>query len=205
MRPVALSLLLASILGLAACGGGHKSSSSNVPAQAPATTTAATPAPATTTQAGAAPARPAGCAPGQLHLRLVSTQGATGHVEAVFSLTNQSGSKCRLFGYPGAQMVTSAGGALKTVVKRGGGFFPDSARQPAGVVLQPGSSARFTFEWAENNEFSGGGGAPANCPRADRLQVTPPNDYSTLVVPVDGLNFAPCNGVLTASPVYAGS
>jgi Protein of unknown function (DUF4232) len=202
MGRLALTLLLACALGLAACGGGgHKSSSSTVAAQAPATTTAARPAPATTTQATPAPSRPAGCAPAQLRLQLVSTQGATGHVEAVFSLTNQSGSTCRLFGYPGAQMVTSAGVNLKTVVKRGGGFFPDSSKPPTGVVLQPGTSARFTFEWAENNEFNGGS-SPASCPRAGYLQVTPPNDYSTLVVPVDGVNFAPCNGMLTASPVY---
>jgi hypothetical protein len=200
MRPVqSLPLALVCALGLAACGGGHsKSSSSAAQTTTPAAAQATT---ATSQSATAAPAAssPARCAPSQLRLTVVSHQGATGHLAAVFAFTNSSSTPCHLFGYPGAQMVSSAGGALKTVVIRGGGFFPDSARRPSTVVIQPGSSARFSFEWTDANEF---GGSPASCPRADRLHVTPPNDYSTISVSVGRFDFAPCGGRITASPVF---
>jgi hypothetical protein len=185
---------LVCVLALAACGGGQSSTS-----PATVTTTAAaatsTTASATTTTAS----RPPTCAPSQLTLKLVSNQGAAGHLEDQFAFTNSSKSVCRLFGYPGAQMVSSAGGALKTVVIRGGDFFPDSSRKPTTVVLQPGQATRFSFGWSDNNES---GGSPASCPRADRLQVTPPNDFSTLVVSVADITFAPCDGKITTSPVF---
>ena len=108
---------------------------------------------------------------------------------------------CRLFGYPGAQMVSSGGDTLKTIVIRGGNFFPDSSRKPTPpVVLQPGQAARFSFGWSDNNET---GGSPASCPaRQARLKVTPPNDFSTLAVSLKGVTFAPCDGKIAASPVF---
>jgi hypothetical protein len=182
MRP---ALLLACALALAACGGGHSS---------PSPTSAAT-----VTTTGATSSLPPTCAPSQLTLKLVSSEGAAGHLQALFAFTNSSSSVCRLFGYPGAQMVSSGGGALKTIVIRGGNFFPDSSRKPTTVVLQPGQAARFSFGWSDNNES---GGSPATCPRADRLQVTPPNDFSTLTVSVADITFAPCDGKITTSPVF---
>lgn len=187
---------LVCVLALAACGGGHSSSSST--SVATVTTTAAA-APSTTASATTTSSLPPTCAPSQLALKLVSSQGAAGHLEDQFAFTNSSNSVCRLFGYPGAQMVSSAGGALKTVVIRGGDFFPDSSRKPTTVVLQPGHAARFSFGWSDNNES---GGSPASCPRADRLKVTPPNDFSTLVVSVADITFAPCDGKITTSPVF---
>lgn len=191
MRP---ALLFACALALAACGGGHSSSSPT--SSATVTTTAAA---APTTTSAATSSLPPTCAPSQLTLKLVSTEGAAGHLQALFAFTNSSSSVCRLFGYPGAQMESSGGGALKTIVIRGGNFFPDSSRKPTTVVLQPGESARFSFSWSDNNET---GGSPASCPQAARLQVTPPNDFSTLTVSLTDVTFAPCDGKITASPVF---
>jgi hypothetical protein len=191
---VRLVCALVCLLALAACGGGHSSSSSSSAATVSTTAAAVTSASASTTTS-----RPSTCAPSQLTLKLVSNQGAAGHLEDQFAFTNSSSSVCRQFGYPGAQMVSSAGGALKTIVIRGGNFFPDSSRKPTTVVLQPGQAARFSFGWSDNNES---GGSPATCPRADRLQVTPPNDFSTLTVSVADITFAPCDGKITTSPVF---
>jgi Protein of unknown function (DUF4232) len=94
-------------------------------------------------------------------------------------------------------MLAANGTALPTTVQRGDGFFGYS-RRPAAVVLAPGASARFSLGWSSNNEH---GGSAATCPRAYRLEVTPPNDYSTLAISVSQY-FAPCDGKLTASPVH---
>jgi hypothetical protein len=187
-------------LALAACGGGgHSRSPTNGQAQGTSPSSVPKTSAAPSTTGGAAAARPPTCAPSQLRLRALDTQGATGHLEATFSLTNASRSRCRLFGYPGAHMLSANGRVLPTTVKRGNGFFPDSRRTPAAVELAPAGVAHFSLGWSDNNEQ---GGSPASCPRADRLEVTPPNDYGTLAISVRGLNFAPCNGKLTTSPVY---
>ena len=196
MRPV---LLFACALALAACGGGHSSPSPTSAATVTTTVASASTGTGSASTTTTAPSLPPTCAPSQLTLKLVSSEGAAGHLQAVFAFTNSSSSVCRLFGYPGAQMVSSGGDTLKTIVIRGGNFFPDSSRKPATVVLQPGQAARFSFGWSDNNETGGG---PASCPRANRLEVTPPNDFSTLVVSVVDVTFAPCDGKITASPVF---
>ena len=128
---------------MAACGGGHKGAATGHAGTSPgapastATTTSTTPRPA-------APARPATCTPTQLRLRVVSTQGAAGHLEATFAFRNSSGTRCRLFGFPGAQMLSATRKPLRTIVERGDGFF-SFPRRGTEVVLQPGGSAHFSF------------------------------------------------------------
>ena len=180
---------------LSACGGGHHGATdqTNPSAGGPPSSSSST----TTTPQRAAPARLRTCAPTQLRLRVVSSQGAAGHLEATFAFRNSSSSRCRLFGFPGAQMLSPTRRPLRTIVERGDGFF-SFPRHPTAVVLQPGGSARFSLGWSDNNEQ---GGSPATCPRADRLEVTPPNDYSSLEISVRDLFFAPCDGRITASPV----
>jgi uncharacterized protein DUF4232 len=196
MRPPARALVaLACCATLAACGGGHKRAATkltNPSPPAPASTASTTP-----TGKPAAPARLATCTPAQLRLRVVSSQGATGHLETTFAFRNSSGTRCRLFGFPGARMLSATRRPLRTIVERGDGFF-SFPRHGTEVVLQPGGSARFSLGWSDNNAQ---GGSPATCPRADRLEVTPPNDYSFLEISVRSLYFAPCDGRITASPV----
>jgi Protein of unknown function (DUF4232) len=143
------------------------------------------------------------CTPQQLRLAYLGSQGATGHIEASFQLRNGSQKPCTLFGYPGAQMLDAKGNNLPTHVQRGGAFFADTRRAPHNVLLAPQQSARFVFGYSTNPEYgSGTTSAPKPCPAAVKLEVTPPNTYSQLVVsmfPRD--NFAPCGGVLVAGPV----
>jgi hypothetical protein len=95
-------------------------------------------------------------------------------------------------------MLAASGRALPGTIQRGGGFFGYS-RRPAAVLLAPGASARFSLGWSSNNEH---GGSPATCPRADRLEVTPPNAYSTLASSERTLYDAPSDGKITPSPVH---
>ena len=58
--------------------------------------------------------------------------------------TNASPTTCTLFGYPGLQLVSAAGGPLKAPVRLGGGYvFTDSG--PRLVTLRPGDGASFQF------------------------------------------------------------
>ena len=96
--PARAFALLACCIALGACDGGHHGatvSRTRPSAGGPPPTTTTTPPPA-------APARLPTCAPAQLKLRVVSTQGAAGHLEATFAVRNSSPSRCRLFGFPGA-------------------------------------------------------------------------------------------------------
>src|SRR5438270_830034 len=130
---------------LSACGGGHHGATDqpNPSAGGPPSSSSST----TTTPQRAAPARLRTCAPTQLRLRVVSSQGAAGHLEATFAFRNSSSSRCRLFGFPGAQMLSPTRRPLRTIVERGDGFFsfprhptavlrPDRVADPAGEPEQ---------------------------------------------------------------------
>jgi hypothetical protein len=101
-------------------------------------------------------------------------------------------------------MLDTKGNNLPTRVQRGGAFFAETRRQPHKVLLAPGQHARFVFGYSTNPEYgSGTTGAPQPCPGAAKLEVTPPNTYSRLVVTMSARDtFAPCGGVLVAGPVY---
>ncbi len=192
---------LAALL-IAGCGSGSQSnqhSASRGTSRAAGATSSSTPAGTTsgTTPQASAPGR---CTPQQLRLTYLGSEGATGHIEASFQLRNVSQKTCTLFGYPGAQMLDAKGSALPTHVQRGGAFFANTRRRPREVRLVPGSSAGFVFGYSDNPEYGGGG--PKPCPAATQLEVTPPNTYSQLVISLRGPSFAPCGGVLIASPVY---
>jgi Protein of unknown function (DUF4232) len=144
------------------------------------------------------------CTPQQLRLAYLGSQGATGHIQASFQLRSVSQKPCTLFGYPGAQMLDTKGNNVPTRVQRGGAFFAETRRPPRKVLLAPGQSARFVLGYSINPEYgSGATGTPQPCPAAAKLEVTPPNTYSRLVVSMSPReNFAPCGGVLVAGPVY---
>jgi hypothetical protein len=185
-RLPAAAFLCALVIG--ACGSAHHASS--------------TPAPASRVVAPSS-LTPARCSSSQLALSYVGTQGATGHLEATFSLRNISARTCTLFGYPGAQMLDAGGAPVPTHLKRGNGFFPDTLATPRRVLLRPGGNAQFGLSFATNSEYVGG----RPCPAATALSSVPPNAYQALHVELAGAGrprFAPCGGVLVASPVYAG-
>jgi hypothetical protein len=197
-RRLSLSVLIASALALAACGG-----SAGVGSHPAAPSTASSsPGPAPRIVGGAAALAPR-CTPGQLSARRTDTQGATGHIETGFEFRNASSRGCRLRGYPGALMLDAQGRAMPTHLTRGNGFFPDTTTPPRTVTIAARGGARFTLSYADNSEYAG----RRSCPVAAALMITPPQSGSALRVSLGGAGqprFAPCGSRLTASPVYAG-
>ncbi|HLG92325.1 MAG TPA: DUF4232 domain-containing protein [Acidimicrobiales bacterium] len=189
-RAPALALALAA--GAAACSGPP---TVRTPA-APRPPAPAGPRPSAPAGPAPAPAQASGarCRAGQLSAGRTSTREAAGQVLAVYSLRNVSGTACVLFGYPAISLVGPAGQALPTTVVRGGSaLLPPQA--PQVVVLNPGSAASFRVAWSGVPQ----GGQPS-CPASARLEITPPGDFSSVVL---ADQIAPC-GPLHVSPVAAG-
>src|SRR5207302_6012161 len=66
-----------------------------------------------------------------------------GNVLGVYVLANKSTTTCRLFGYPGLQMLDSNHRPVPTMVTRGGAYmFP--AQTPSRVIMPPGGVASFS-------------------------------------------------------------
>ena len=146
---------------------------------------------------------PLPCAGTRLALTFVGTQGATGHLEATFALSNASGTMCTLRGYPGARLLDAAGHIIAMHLKRGGGFFPDTISPPRRVVLAPSASARFGLSFVTNNEYADA----RRCVVATALESAPPGGTGTLRVALTGAGrprITPCGNQLVISPVYTG-
>jgi hypothetical protein len=186
MWRTSIAALLAG-LGLAACGSSQSSSTSTSRA-------------GTTTTAPRSSARGT-CSPARLRLSYVGTQGATGHLEVTFALHNASARPCTLSGYPSARLLDKRGTALPLTIKRGGGFFPDTQRRAATVVLKSGGRARFGVSFVTNNEFAGAhvcrtaAAAMSSAPGAAghwwRLSLR------------EAPRISPCGNQLVVSPVYS--
>jgi hypothetical protein len=123
-------------------------------------------------------------------------QGATGHGELGFSLTNTSGSSCHTFGYPGVQFLAGSGAALPTKSTRTTSDF--FGKTPlAGLTVVANSPVSFRLG------VTHGAGGSAGCTTAAELQVIPPNDTHTLVVKIPGGAYE-C-GTATVSPLQPGT
>lgn len=200
-------LIGAGALVFAACGSSPSSSKSTTTTTArhAATTSTTTSQPATTTTAPATTtttAAPAGlqtCQPGQLSAATGQHTGAAGTQTLVVLLTNTSSATCGLNGYPGMQLLDAQGAPIPTTVVRGGfNFLQAAANQPPSLVtLAPQATGAFSLAYEDvpvGNETS--------CPTSAQAEVTPPNDYTHLVM---ALAITPCNnGTVHVSPVYAG-
>jgi hypothetical protein len=108
--------------------------------------------------------------------------------------TNNTNVSCTMFGFPGARLLDAQNNALPTNVVRGGGFFPDHPT-PTTVTVPAGGTASFDMHWEVipvGNETS--------CPTSAFLQVTPPNEFDPITIP---MQIQACNhGELDVSPVF---
>lgn len=135
------------------------------------------------------------CFTQQLQISQAGASGATGHIQMIYALENTSSTACTVFGYPGMQMVDSAGNPMPTTVVRGNAFtFPDI--QPRAVALEPGGQASFAVDYSDVPV-----GNQTSCPVSAALEITPPNAFDRLVIPA---SIASCDSVLHVSPVIAG-
>lgn len=153
-----------------------------------------------TTTTGGGGSTTATCQPGQLSASTGHGTGAAGTLTLTMSLTNTSSATCELNGYPGMQLLDAQGNSLPTNVVRGQFHFPETvANQPPSTVrLAPGAAGTFALAYEDVPV-----GKETSCPTSAKVEVTPPNDYTHLVVT---LSITPCNsGTVHVSPVYAAS
>jgi hypothetical protein len=189
---------------LAGCSSSPSASTSSTTTTGPTTTSTTRPSGSTTTTAsgGGTTTTRAGltvCPSSQLTVTPQTGQGAAGTIEMSMTMVNHGSSSCLLDGYPGLQLLDANGHPLPTNVVRGGGptFAAPAANQPpAQVVLAPGATAAFSLSYEDVPV-----GTETTCPTSSSAEVTPPNDYTYVVVP---LQIAPCGGgTIHVSPVYA--
>jgi hypothetical protein len=149
-------------------------------------------------QAGTLAAATPRCHTGRLYIAEVphDGQGATGHLDQVFSITSLAQHSCYLYGYPGVQLVDASGHDIATHVTWTGGFF-FANRHKEYVVLKSGQTAYFALGWTH---FPTPG---QRCPNVKYLLVTPPDATSTIAVVTD-LQMV-CGGNISASPVTTSS
>jgi len=113
-----------------------------------------------------------------------------------FSLTNASTKLCTMTGYPGMVLLSAQGKGLPTVVTRGGGLAFENL-PVTDVSLAPGQVAYFNLGY--NDVTTGTSG----CTTAAQIGITPPNDTSSVVVPLSPQIVACGGGALRVSPVFA--
>ena len=125
---------------------------------------------------------------------MVGSSGAAGTIETTIALKSTATAPCILGGYPGLLLLSSSGSSLPTKVIRHG-TYSFTSMAPTTVTLAVGESVYFNIGYSDvpvGNETS--------CPTSASLEVTPPNAYSHLVLPV---KLAPCGGgTLVVSPVF---
>ena len=166
--------LMAAVL-IAGCSARHTS-----PAAAPATSSPSTVTVTVTTSASAAPSQTpptpeaAGpCSDDDLTVTNGSLESADTQRHVVVSFTNSSAHACTLVGYPGADLVTPAGGVLINVPRR-----PAAAAHR--LTLGPGDVATADVTAYAIDTSTGNA-----CPRWGNLVVTPPNDFVSHPMSVD--------------------
>ena len=81
-------------------------------------------------------------------------------------------------GFPRRQLRDDRSEALPTDVHWGGGYFNDEPA-PRSVSVAPGGQADFTIHWEQVPV-----GDETSCPLASELAVTPPDEYSPLLIDV---------------------
>jgi len=170
-KRAAAALLTVAALVFAACSQANNTSSS--PTSASSTTSSQG---ASTTSTPSAQTQT--CQVNQLSLSLFGSSGAAGTLESTFVFRNTSGGSCALYGFPGAQMLSSAGAVLATQTTVRGGTYPFTNFAPSHVTLAPGTTAFFNVGYSD--VISGATG----CSVASQVEITPPNDTSYVVVPV---------------------
>ena len=145
------------------------------------------------TSAAAAASTPR-CRLHQLSLARPKSNGAAGSIRLRFVFTNSSSSTCKLFGFPGLQMLNTHHANLHTVVIRAtSNVVPPEPE--LNVVMTPGQHGSF---------YAGYSDVPTGtqtCPAAAFLEVTPPNAFKHFT---QSSHIAPCGGKITVSPVVHG-
>jgi hypothetical protein len=141
--------------------------------------------------AGTAPCRAAG-----LRLSFLGQQGAAGHGELGFALTNTGAAPCHTYGFPGIRFLDRSGGPLTTVPHHTTMDYFGHAPEVE-LTIAPGATASFRLGVTH-------GAVPGSvCTTAHGLQVIPPDDVSSIRTQIPGGAYE-CRDA-TVSPLQAGS
>jgi hypothetical protein len=183
------SAVVAAVLVLTACGSvpalqAHTSPqpTASAPSPSPAVSPSASPSAAPTPSSTSVRA----CPTSALHLSLVGTQGAAGHLFANLVLTNSSSSPCTLDGFPNAQLFNASNQSVTTrVVDRGGEL--SSSPAPSKFVLAPTQRAGFTASWGDVNVGT------EVCKSATTIEIGLPGSAPSTHLRVTGLYIEICN------------
>lgn len=166
-------------LGITACASqaapGAASSSS---ATSPANNTTS-PANNTTSPSSASAADTGACVTSQLKISLTNTGALAGQAGGYLKFTNNSGTPCRMTGWPAVIGLTASGQAtrLRHLQLSMFGAWHYSAPPPV-VALQPGDSA-YAIVAADDKPAGSSNSCPA--PYA-RLRVSPPGDSGNVTI-----------------------
>lgn len=186
----AAPIVVAALL-VASCGSAAQSGSPSGHTAATATPPSGPPPTATPSAASSQPAVQR-CQVSQLSLAVTDETASSGQLARVFILTNAGRSTCTLYGYPGLLMLDGAGKPVPTTVVR---EQPPSPEQR--VTLAPDGTASFLAWWWNQNRYT------TPCPLSQQVEVTPPNAYSHLTIP---LSIQPCpDGTINVDPVFPGT
>jgi hypothetical protein len=191
MKIVARSLPVVAIALLAGCTAQQSPPASTVTVTATPTAAAAavTPAPApVVTQTPApsaapvtvtvapppqAPVEAGPCADEALEVTNGAMESANTQRRVVVSFRNTSPHACTMVGYPGADLVTPAGGVLINIARRPANAAPRLTLQPG----EAGSADVLTSVIDTETRNT--------CARWGQLVVTPPNDVVARTLPID--------------------
>ncbi|TMC04813.1 MAG: DUF4232 domain-containing protein [Chloroflexi bacterium] len=130
--------------------------------------------------------------------RAACRSASRGTIVDTFRVANTQTSACTLYGYVGMLMLDGSGGSMPTRVVRNGGIWSTEAG-PSQFLLQPGTAASFRAAWSDVPH-----GSETTCAQAARLEITPPDEFDHVTIPVTGWNMAPCNaGEIDVTPIRA--
>ncbi|GAS97931.1 putative uncharacterized protein [Mycolicibacterium canariasense] len=187
MKIVARSLPVVAVALLAGCTAQQSPPAQTVTVTATPTahpTLAATPAPAppvtpvtvtvAPTQAPPEPPQQVGpCSDEALDVTNGPMESANTQRRVVVSFRNSSQQACTMVGYPGADLVTPAGGVLINIPRRPANAAPR-------LTLQPGEVASADVLTSMIDTETGNA-----CARWGQLVVTPPDDVVARTLPID--------------------
>jgi hypothetical protein len=171
MKPM---LPLVAVVLIAGCSAQHTTPAAQSPPAPPTVTVTVTPsASPTPATSPSTPGASGPCSDDDLTVTNGPLESANTARHVVVSFTNTSAHACTLVGYPGADLVTPAGGVLINVPRR-----PAAAAHR--LTLSPGDVATADVTAYAIDTSTGNA-----CPRWGNLVVTPPNDFVSHPLSVD--------------------
>ncbi len=188
-RSLVLVPVAATVLVLAACGGGSGQSSPTTRTTASSTSTTST------TSTSAPPSSLPRCHTAQLHVSFGQLGAGAGNRYVQLVLTN-AGAPCQTSGYIGMQLLGPGNQPIPTVIAR-------STQSPVvTVTLASGAQASTQLHWAGIPLSDEAQTGPCE-PNPTQAQVTPPNEFQSAVVPWS-LGPVCGHGRIDAQPLRAG-